>query len=152
MFKIAKIGFWNFHISSKFFRAIELWRSWHIMILEDSGNDQLSRWWSNWLVRFQPNMENVFRLTPILLFLMKRSVIIIPVSARFSQRSSAVGRFLLMLLPQKKRMVQNGCFSVQFSWKTCRFSVPGRKKHYWTRLAVTGWNTFHCCYTIFDGC
>ena len=97
------------------------------------------------------DMENVFRLTPILLFLMKRSVIITPVSARFSQRSSAVGRFLLMLLPQKKRMVQNGCFSVQFSRKICRFSVPGGKKHHWTRLAVTGWNTFHCCYTIFDG-
>ena len=30
-------------ISTNFFRAIELWRFWYIMILEDSGDEQLSR-------------------------------------------------------------------------------------------------------------
>ena len=34
---------------------------------------------------------------------------------------------LLMLLPLKKSMVQSDCFSVQFSRKSCRFSVPVRK-------------------------
>lgn len=73
---------------------------------------------------------NVFLLKQILRFPMKRSVIIIPVSAGFSLRSSATGKSLPMSLPQKKNMVQNDCFSVPFSRKICRFSVHGRKKHH----------------------
>ena len=74
------------------------------------------------------NMGNVFLWKQILLFPMKRSVIIISVSVGFSLRSSVIKKSLLMSLPQKKSMVQNDCFSVPFSRKTCRFSVPGRKK------------------------
>ena len=44
--------------------------------------------------------------------------------------SSATVKSLPMSLPQKKDMVQNGCFSVPFSRKICRFSVHGRKKHH----------------------
>lgn len=46
-----------------------------------------------------------------------------------SLRSLAIGKSLPMSLPQKKNMVQNGCFSVPCSRKICRFSVHGRKKH-----------------------
>ncbi len=83
-----------------------------------------------------PNMENIFLLKQILRFPMKRSGIIIPVSAGFSLKSLAIGKSLPMSLPQKKNMVQNDCFSVPFSRKICRFSVHGRKKHHWTRPEV----------------
>ena len=48
----------------------------------------------------------------------------------FSLRSSATGKSLPMSLPLTKRMAQNDCFSVLFSRKICRFSVPGRKKRH----------------------
>ena len=38
----------------------------------------------------------------------------------------------------QKSMVQNDCFSVQFSRKICRFFAPVRKKHHEIRLTVTG--------------
>ena len=77
-----------------------------------------------------PNMENVFLLRRILRFPTNRLVIIIPVSAESSLRSLATGKSLHMSQPRKKSMVQNGCFSVQFSRKICRFFVRGRKKQH----------------------
>ena len=60
-----------------------------------------------------PSMENGFALKQILLFPRKRSVIIIQVSAGFSQRSLATGKFLLMSRILKKETAQNVYFSAQ---------------------------------------
>lgn len=51
----------------------------------------------------------------------ERSVIIIPVSAGFSLRSSATGKSLPMSLPQKKNMVQNDCFQYHFPGRSADF-------------------------------
>ena len=59
------------------------------------------------------SMENGFALKQILLFPRKRSVIIIQVSAGFSQRSLATGKFLLMSRILKKETAQNVYFSAQ---------------------------------------
>lgn len=59
------------------------------------------------------SMENGFALKQILLFPRKRSVIIIQVSAGFSQRSLATGKFLLMSRILKKGTAQNVYFSAQ---------------------------------------
>ena len=52
------------------------------------------------------------------------------VSAGFSLRFSETGKSLPMSLPLRKIMVQNDCFSVQFSRKICKFSAHGRKKRH----------------------
>ena len=75
----------------------------------------------------------------------------IPVSAGFSLGFSATGKSLPMSLLLKKSIVQNDYSSALFFQKICRFSVPDRKKIHWSRLEVTVWNTFHCCFIRFTG-
>ena len=98
-----------------------------------------------------PNMGRDFLLKQILLFPMKRSEITISEHTVWSPTFLDVGKFRLVWPLLKKNTVQNACFSAPFSRKICRFSVHGRKKHHWTRLEVTVWNTFHCCYIRYAG-
>ena len=84
---------------------------------------------------FAPTADTLFLLVLSILtleslFPMKRSEITISEHTVWSPTFLDVGKFRLMWPLLKKNTVQNACFSAPFSRKTCRFSVPGRKKNH----------------------
>ena len=77
------------------------------------------------------NMGNVFRLRQTLHYPMKRSVLIIPVSAGFSPISSATGKFLLMLLPlllySFRWNIETSYYEQKTFWSLCNYMVRSCK-------------------------
>ena len=78
----------------------------------------------------------------ILFFLIKRLTVILSPSARSLQICLVAGRYWHMSLPRNQEVEKRNFFSVRFFRNSCRFSVPGRRRHPWSGPAVHGWNIF----------
>ena len=65
----------------------------------------------------------------ILFFLIKRLTVILSPSARSLQICLAAGRYWHMSLPRNQEVEKRNFFSVRFFRNSCRFSVPGRRRH-----------------------
>ena len=97
------------------------------------------------------DMGNSSPSKQILFFLMKRWTVILSPSALLSQICLAAGRYWHMSLPRNREVKKRNFFSVRFFRSSCRFSLPGRRRHPWTVPAVHGWNIFRCFCTRSGG-
>ena len=75
------------------------------------------------------DMGNSSPSKQILFFLMKRWTVILSPSALLSQICLAAGRYWHMSLPRNREVKKRNFFSVRFFRSSCRFSLPGRRRH-----------------------